>query len=295
MGPWTDGDARRLRMSDAAKRSGSKRSEAFFCFDGLKSFVVGKQREEVFPAGQRPKMAPEVAGQTAKRPLPGGQVERLVELLPGPSSGPTVRIEGVGAAALRRFWAAMAAVDLPLWMLGEGAQTWNVQKLAALRKARHRCKMATAPFPLVLRLLEEDWAKSGQAEEEALLRAATGVLDKEERGSGSTMLGAEAVKKAREASAAAKASAQWDLLLVVQHLLGRPAREPAPTWKDMTQELHRRRERLLSQAHSFQLIAALLDSVCEVEPRGPKQLEERCCTELRRLIAVQNLIPEEWR
>eukprot|EP00439_Symbiodinium_sp_Y106_P042433 s849_g5.t1 len=93
LGPWTDGDARRLRMSDAAKRSGSKRSEAFFCFDGLKSFVVGKQREEVFPAGQRPKMAPEVAGQTAKRPLPGGQVERLLELLPGPSSGPTVRIE----------------------------------------------------------------------------------------------------------------------------------------------------------------------------------------------------------
>eukprot|EP00439_Symbiodinium_sp_Y106_P051609 s849_g6.t2 len=214
--------------------------------------------------------------------------------------------KGVGAAALRRFWAAMAAADLPLWMLGEGAQTWNVQKLNALRKARHRCKMATAP-----RLLEEDWAKSGQAEEEALLRAATGVLDKEERGSGSTMLGAEAVKKAREASAAAKASAQWDLLLVAQHLLGRPAREPAPTWKDMTQELHRRRERLLSQdlaghrqsgmrfqsawAHSFQLIAALLDSVCEVEPRGPKQLEDRCCTELRRLIAVQNLIPEEWR
>ncbi|CAE7737467.1 BTRC, partial [Symbiodinium sp. CCMP2456] len=271
----------------------------------------------------------------------------------------------------------MAAVDLPLWMLGEGAQTWNVQKLAALRKAclvllealihpyplygstqeaasrfglrrdidakwpqrpshwspggiavsgPRSCRLATscveraeqhrwtelsvhkglvegflifeakgsmitytsvatllftvnhggilvaralvsatrsqAEFaPTNRRLLEEDWAKSGQAEEEALLRAATGVLDKEERGSGSTMLGAEAVKKAREASAAAKASAQWDLLLVAQHLLGRPAREPAPTWKDMTQELHRRRERLLSQAHSFQLIAALLDSV----------------------------------
>ena len=73
---------------------------------------------------------------------------------------------------------------------------------------------------------------------------------------GEGRLGGELLRKAREAAQAAKASEQWSVLMAAQHIIGRS--DTAVAWKEMQQELHRRRERLIQQARSFLLISAML-------------------------------------
>ncbi|CAJ1443676.1 unnamed protein product [Effrenium voratum] len=133
--------------------------------------------------------------------------------------------KAVGAGAVRRFWATFAAVDRDaLAMLG-GDRTLLYGHW---------------------RLLEENWLEAGREEEE-VCTSASGL-----NCAGPKRQGTEVLVKSREAAAAAKASEQWKVLLAalprVQHLIGRPSSEKVPGWKDMQQELHRKRERLLEQA-----------------------------------------------
>ncbi|CAJ1451487.1 unnamed protein product [Effrenium voratum] len=289
----------------------TSRSSATLCWAGVSKLVGSKAMAEDSPVSANAPLA-----------LPGGRLERLPELFG--CGGRTDLIEAVGAGAVRRFWATFAAVDLPH---PGGARRWTPQEWSALSHMRWRCLAATAPFSMVLspghvlilnqiklsrcwfwpvdadftvvsfmgacskearRLLEENWLEAGREEEEALLRVASTALDR--KGQGNGRQGTEVLVKSREAAAAAKASEQWKVLLAVQHLIGRPSSEKVPGWKDMQQELHRKRERLLEQARTFMLIGSLLGSGGD----APK-MEERCLLELRRLLAVQRLVPEEWR
>ncbi|CAJ1451486.1 unnamed protein product [Effrenium voratum] len=220
----------------------TSRSSATLCWAGVSKLVGSKAMAEDSPVSANAPLA-----------LPGGRLERLPELFG--CGGRTDLIEAVGAGAVRRFWATFAAVDLPH---PGGARRWTPQEWSALSHMRWRCLAATAPFSMVLRLLEENWLEAGREEEEALLRVASTALDR--KGQGNGRQGTEVLVKSREAAAAAKASEQWKVLLAVQHLIGRPSSEKVPGWKDMQQELHRKRERLLEQARTFMLIGSLLGS-----------------------------------
>ena len=76
------------------------------------------------------------------------------------------------------------------------------------------------------------------------MRAASSALEEQQR-KGEGRLAGELLSKAREAAQAARASERWAVLMAAQHLIGRM--ETAPKWKEMQQELHRRRERLMQQ------------------------------------------------
>jgi len=254
---------------------------------------------ETTKASARADVAPTKAG---RRPLPGGRLDRLQEVLPGGAGKglhESSEIQGLGVETLRQLWATFAALDLA----GASAGSRRTEReLDSLRQTRLQCLAACVPFQIVLRLLEENWMKAGRAEEEELLRSAEATLAAEDSArqpksggsDGNVRIGPEALRKAREAAAAAKASEQWNVLLAVQHVIGRSPGEAAPAWKDMQQELPKRREKLLFQARSFRLIAALLESEGLSGP-SHRHLEARCQAELRLLIAAQNLVPAEWR
>eukprot|EP00434_Breviolum_minutum_P007474 symbB.v1.2.006595.t2/scaffold393.1/size213714/8 len=199
-----------------------------------------------------------------------------------------LREDALGAEQIRKFWSSFASLDLQSGTDRSAGQRWTSQEWTVLSQTRRRCVAATAPFPLVRqpsndgvisgkvpfrivdrddgdsqdrRLLEENWMEAGREEEEALLCAASQALEEQQRKGREALQrasGAELLRKAREAAAAAKASEQWNVLLAVQRLIGRPANETAPAWKDMQQELHRRRERVMLQARTFLLIGSLL-------------------------------------
>eukprot|EP00913_Durusdinium_trenchii_P002884 g2671.t1 len=159
--------------------------------------------------------------------------------------------------------------------LSDRPRAWSMQEWHALSQARRRgCSLAE-----VMRLLEDNWMEAGREEEEALLTAASGAMEEQQR-KGMGHRSGELLRKARDAAAAAKASEQWNVLLAVQHLIGRPPNESAPAYKDMQQELHRRRERVMLQARTFMLITSLLEG--DVHPPSAADLEARCLQELRR-------------
>lgn len=227
----------------------------------------------------------------ARVALPGGRLERLPELLGGLYRPD--HIEALGAEQIRHFWASFANLDL---QSSTGpAKNWTSQELMVLTQTRRRCVAATAPFPLVLRLLEDNWLEAGREEEEALLSAASQALDERKGREEPRASGAELLRKARDAAAAAKASEQWNVLLAVQHLIGRPPNESAPAWQEMQQELHRRREKVMLQAKTFLLISSLLGESSRPKNQTPEQLQARCQAEARRLLAAQRLVPLEWR
>eukprot|EP00930_Biecheleria_cincta_P075385 TRINITY_DN62557_c0_g1_i1.p1 TRINITY_DN62557_c0_g1~~TRINITY_DN62557_c0_g1_i1.p1 ORF type:complete len:302 (-),score=64.38 TRINITY_DN62557_c0_g1_i1:54-959(-) len=293
--------------ADAAGNSSASAAEAIgatLCWSGVSKLVGGKMKGAAGSAGaaeQNGKRLVDLDGMGHARrhlALPGGQLHRILELLPGEqvhSEEPLV--QSLGVSALRSFWATFAALDLPA---PSKERRWTRLELTALRQTRNRCLAAAAPFQVVLRLLEDSWTLAGRAEEVELLDAATAALAAEERrSSGAERKGPEILRKAREAAAAAKASGQWNVLLAVQHLIGRSSGEAAPAWKEMELALPRLREKYLTQARMFVLIAAALDAdMWEGPQRGSlsdSQLASLGVAELRRLTAAQGFVPAEWR
>mmetsp|Transcript_155601 Transcript_155601/g.274815 ORF Transcript_155601/g.274815 Transcript_155601/m.274815 type:complete len:293 (-) Transcript_155601:39-917(-) len=120
--------------------------------------------------------------QAPGRPSPGEILQQLATLPDGPGSG----------ASLRRFWAAFCKIDL--YPLKDGSMSSSA---AIIDKAFQRCLHATHPFKLVSELLENQWQ----------LRA---------RGGSAKKSGGEA------AAAAARTADQWNMILAVQRVLGRP-------------------------------------------------------------------------
>eukprot|EP00931_Biecheleriopsis_adriatica_P100672 TRINITY_DN75937_c0_g1_i1.p1 TRINITY_DN75937_c0_g1~~TRINITY_DN75937_c0_g1_i1.p1 ORF type:complete len:281 (+),score=69.74 TRINITY_DN75937_c0_g1_i1:82-924(+) len=266
--------ARALASNMASSSSGLP------CFTGL-SKLVGSKASSTDGSKSRQEavqtMAPEQA--VARISLPGGRLDRIPEVLPDlagsdKQADDAFIVHCVGAESLRHFWARFAALELSS-QDSSSTRPWTRSEWKVLRQLRCRCLAATAPFQLVLRLLEENWEAAGREKEDELLRQVTAQTS------------VEALKQAREAIAASKTSEQWSVLTAVQHLIGREPGETAPAIKDIQQELPRRRQRLLSQARMFLLIAGLLES------RDWKQPGSRA--DLKQLIAVQNLVPFEWR
>ncbi|CAE8616037.1 unnamed protein product [Polarella glacialis] len=271
-------------------------------------------REECSDSNDERQMRPNAKGGYVLE-LPDQRLDRLLEVLPGGGPSATPRLPGedfglvqeLGPHVLRDFWAAFAALDLRRFLpaAADGddrrSQSTTRRDLKVLLEARERCLRATIPFQLAVHLLEQ-WDAAGRAEEQALVRAAAASMAAEDalRGQGGSSAsspqrrGPEALRKAREASSAAKAAAQWDLLLAVQNLLGRADGETAPAWRDLPQELPRRRESYLKQVRAFMLLAALLRSEGESSIRAGDDPEARQ-TELQRLVAAQYLVPSEWR
>jgi len=271
------------------------------CFSGMSRLLLGGEASGKSEAGKASgkSEAGKASAQARADPkagrltLPGGRIDRIREVLPGgPSSGlndVSAQLQDLGAETLRHLWATFAALDIQ----GAAGSRWTERDLSSLRQTRIRCLAACAPFQIVVRLLEDNWMTAGRAEEEELLHSAAATIAAE-GSSGKPKMGPEALRKAREAAAAAKASEQWNVLLAVQHVIGRSPGEAAPVWKEMQQELPKRREKLLFQARSFKVIAGLLESE-GFDGTSHRDLEARCRAELRLLVAAQGLVPAEWK
>jgi len=190
-----------------------------------------------------------------------GQPSRLLELLPeSPGSG----------QKLRDFWATFTALDLRAL---QSSRKWSQDDKRDLEKARERCLVATYPFALALQLLLESWPLTAGASE----------LPARDR-------------KGRDAAKASQLSEQWNILLAVQRILGR-LDAPAPSLQDLAREIPERRERYLLQVRSFQLVTATLLAQEAARRRGGVRSEvaQVCTDELRVLLAVQHMVPGEWR
>merc|ERR1712232_514730 len=116
--------------------------------------------------------------------------------------------------------------------MGEPSSTSWSKGIQELNKAKKRCLEATYPFNLVIELLETKWKPS--------LSAQPGCTP----------------TKGREVVVAERLSEHWNLILIVQRLLGRSF--PAPDFHSMDQEIKERRDVYTQRARAFQFIAAVL-------------------------------------
>lgn len=220
---------------------------------------VGKlvgRRRGTDVTGKLDKQLPGVAAQAAQLTVPLDA--RLDRLL-------ELLPEGAGdGKKLRDFWAIFSALDLrPLL----NRRKWNLADFEVLEKVRMRCIHATFPFAIALQLLLHEWERGNRA---------PGY-------------------QGREAAAAARTSEQWNTLLAVQNVLGR-LDAPSPSYKELKRIIPERRERYMTQARAFLLVAAILDRVGNTHSRlrhgtgDCTHLEEACIEGVTAFLAVQHVV-----
>merc|ERR1712066_462840 len=86
-------------------------------------------------------------------------------------------------------------------------------------------------------------------------------------------------------------SQQWDTLLAVQRVLGR-LDASSLNYEKRKKEIPERRDMYIAQARAFLLAAALLERDASV---SHEDVKEACEHDLNTFLAVQHLIPAEWK
>lgn len=187
-----------------------------------------------------------------------GDIEGLIRILP--------EYSGCGEH-LREFWAAFASIELrPLLLL---TRVPNSDKV--LDTAKRRCVEATYAFNIVIELLETKWKPR--------LTSQPGSSN----------------SKSREVAIADRNAEHWDVLLIVQRLLGRSF--PSPAWGRVEAEIQERREIYLQQARSFQFIAAVLTHSWDATRKKERQgdVQQIFIDKVTALIVAQQAIPPDWQ
>merc|ERR1712192_283264 len=253
----------------ATSKSSLMVPESLSCWAGLSKLVSkgspdNRCRDGLSRAANSPNLAPS----PNRRSVPHlvvrlDSTKALLDRLPQ-SAG--------GGAQVREFWATFSALDLHALSL----RKWNPDDLRNLEEARERCIVATYPFALALQLLVDDWQqRSGEV--------ATNVSRRKSKD-----LGQDA-KAIRDAEKATQQSQQWDTLLAVQRMLGR-LDAPSPQWLEISKAIPNRRDRYITQARAFSLIAALLERA-----RTPQlDVDKTCEQNVTAFLAIQQMIPTEW-
>jgi len=250
-----------------------------FCWSGLTKLMGGSAsgRSPCGSTGEdaargspgRQRVSNGVSEHVSERPIKlGDQLDRLLKMLPEDA--------GVGQT-LRDFWGTFSSIDLRPMLSG---RRWTRADFSILDQVRRRCLVATYPFALALRVLDDSplWRRLDPA--------------------------ASPSRRHREAAAAEQASEQWESMLVVQRVLGPldTARVAAQKfgYDEVAREIFERRERYLSHARAFQVVAALLchgDLGDERRKLGndPAEVEEACYEEVQSFVAAQEVVPLAWR
>mmetsp|Transcript_56324 Transcript_56324/g.126689 ORF Transcript_56324/g.126689 Transcript_56324/m.126689 type:complete len:263 (-) Transcript_56324:19-807(-) len=201
------------------------------------------------------------------------QHSRSLDASPSKKSTPSAKVAlqqlpewpGCGEE-LRGFWAVFAKMDLqPL----TAVQQWDLREEQALDYIQQRCLRAVHPFILAMQILEEQWT----------------VVAEVAYRSGKKGRGAEAV--------ANRSHEWWNLLLLVQRLLGRLGETP-PWFREIDKVLVPWRDKYLSHCRSFQLIGVILHQ-CWEECSNKKPMSENCRAKASALVTVQRTLPEEWK
>jgi len=147
-----------------------------------------------------------------------------------------------------------------------------------LNDVHTRCLLATYPFKLVMELLLNKWKPCSAA----------------------SHLRGKLRDAANAASKAALDAEQWDMILVVQRVLGR-LNAPAPRWPLDPNDIQERKEQYLSQARAFQFIAAAVTR--SLENSAERQRKDASAAaqqqiyrdKVNTLILAQQAVPRDWR
>lgn len=201
-------------------------------------------------------------------------VEQLLKALPSHA--------GCGAS-LRNFWSSFCAVDMRHLLVQSHFSLEEAQKADdMLTDVHNRCLLATYPFQLVIELLLNKWKPC----------CATPHVRGKSR---------DAVNAASTAALNAElVYQQWDMILVVQRVLGR-LNTPAPRLPLDPNDIQARREQYLCQARAFQFIAAAVTRSLESSAKSKRKdvstvLQQQIYRDkVNTLIMAQQAVPLDWR
>lgn len=241
---------------------------AWSCWDGVGKLVGSPQKDSEH---ERRGLGSHLKTSCSSSYVPGpvlrlgGDLGKLNEMLPD--------YAGCGMQ-LRDFWATFASIELQ--PLLEMKRSNNADK--ELNMTKKRCLEATYPFNLVIEMLDSKWKPRLSAQP------------------GSS----EGSSKSREAVIADRNAEHWDMLLIVQRLLGRSFPAPAwdKQWKQLEQAIQERRDVYLQQARAFQFIAAVLTNTWDT---CAQKMDRHCdqqqlyVDKVTALIVAQRALPLEWR